>query len=117
MNPAQRSLSSTGATQNLSGCGDHPRSAADPITRSPDHPITRLAKLSLISLVLTCVLMPLVIIAVQFARVRLEMRDPVARSIGVPSIASGVNATEVIAVFVVVFALSFFFSRRLLDRN
>jgi len=77
----------------------------------------RLAKLSLISLILTCMLMPLVIVAVQFARVRFEMRDPIARSIGVPSIASGVSAMEVIAVFLLLFAASFLFSRRLLGRN
>ena len=77
----------------------------------------RLAKLSLISLVLTCMLMPLVIVAVQFARVRFEMRDPIARAIGVPSIAAGVSATEVIAVFLLLFAASFLFSRRLLGRN
>ncbi|HKD91226.1 MAG TPA: hypothetical protein VKB56_04960 [Terriglobales bacterium] len=77
----------------------------------------RLAKLSLISLVLTCMLMPLVIVAVQFVRVRFEMRDPIARAIGIPGIASGVSATEVIAVFLLLFAASFLFSRGLLGRN
>jgi hypothetical protein len=77
----------------------------------------RLAKLSLISLVLACMLMPLVIVAVQFARVRFEMRDSIARAIGVPSIASGVSAMEVIAVFLLLFAASFLFSCRLLGRN
>jgi hypothetical protein len=117
MNSPQPSLSTTGATQSPSRCGDDPRSAADPITRSPDRPIIRFSKLSLISLVLTCVLMPLVIIVVQFARVRLEMRDPIARAVGVPSIAAGVSAAEVIAVFLLLCAVSFLFSRRLLDRN
>jgi hypothetical protein len=87
------------------------------MTRSPGRPISRFSKLSLISLVLACVLMPLVIIAVQFVRVRLEMRDPVQRAIGAPSIASGVNAAEVIIVFLLLFAASFLFSRRLLERK
>ena len=45
------------------------------------------------------------------------LRDPIARAIGVPSIASGVSPTEVIAVFLLLFAASFFCSRHLLDRN
>jgi hypothetical protein len=74
----------------------------------------RVLKLSLISVVLTCMVMPLVLWTAQFARLRWEMRDPVQRSIHVAGISAGIGGVEVIAVFLLLFGLSFLVSRRLL---
>lgn len=79
--------------------------------------MTRIAKLSLISLAVTCMLAPLAILVVQFARIRWEMRDPVARAVGIGSIASGVSGAEFAVVFLLLFAACFLFTRRLLERN
>lgn len=87
---------------------DHP-------IRPSDRPIARFSKLALVSLIVTCILMPLVLVALRFVRMQGEMRRPVARAVGVASIASGVSASEVIVVFLLVFGLSLVFSRRLLD--
>jgi hypothetical protein len=76
--------------------------------------MSRTAKLSLISLVLTCMLMPLILVAAQLVRQRWEMRNPVERSIHVADIASGISGVEVISVFLLLFAASYLFSRRLL---
>jgi hypothetical protein len=77
--------------------------------------MSRFLKLSLISFVLACMLMPLVAVVERFVRVRLEMRDPVARSIHVAGIASGIGAIEVITIFLLLFCFSFLLSRRLLN--
>lgn len=79
--------------------------------------MSRTAKLSLISLVLACMLMPLVLIVARFIQVRLAMRDPLQRSIQIGGIASGVGTTEVITVFLLLFACSFLLCRRLLARD
>lgn len=76
--------------------------------------MSRTAKLSLISVVVTCMLMPLVLVAARFASQQWQMRNPVERAIHVGSIASGMSGAEVIAIFLVLFAASFFLSRRLL---
>lgn len=79
--------------------------------------MTRFAKIGLISFVLACVLLPLVIIIVQFVRLAWQMRTPVNRAIGVGAIASGFSAVEVIAIFVPLFAASYLFSRWMLERK
>lgn len=79
--------------------------------------MSRIAKLSLISLILACVLMPLGLILARFVQIRWQMRDPLQRSIHVGGIASGVGTVEVIAVFLLLFAFSFLLSHRLLSRD
>ena len=69
------------------------------------------------SLVVTCMLLPLVIIAVQFVRLRWQMRNPLERAVAGSGIASGVGSGEVIVVFALLFGATFVVARRLLPRS
>ncbi len=79
--------------------------------------LARYLKLAGISVIVTCMLMPLTLILLRFARVRWEMRDPIQRSIQIAGIATGVSAAQVIIVFLLLFCASLLLCVRLLNQS